>query len=688
MKNKFNKNGRVKIAQSKNMKTTKHIKFIFILTIILLFNSNVFSQIGRNTSALLGEVTTADDCSAEHQAFNDDIMMFGRIAVSTQAFEECVREKVTNLYRKCNGDPFYDSSIEDQIQKVIEISRSLNNVHIKCTGGSGNASSSIGEYGRLTDESFSWGGWFSGVYDQLGKRTCDLAAGERPDTDNCRWADYPWPYSQAAGIVWHEVMHQQGYTHGANDQINALVNCGYAGDATWNFQVNTMPYIIGNCISDIIGQSGNACNLNDCDGSNQLQTITHYNGTECKCVNDPAKKGIGILKLDNNQLTDESVKSVNDWIGGWRIGIEDNLVASGDFNGDNIDDYIVTSGWGIGILTYNGIIWKPIVVQPNGSGFGGWNFNSRDNKIVGVGDFNGDGKDDFVITSNWGIGILTVNGSTLSALMIKPKDNWFNQWRYDASVNRGKDIIQGIGDFDNDNKDEILITSSWGIGILELRDNSLYSIVAKPNGTRFGSWNFNSADNKIKGVGDFNGDGKDDFVITSGWGIGILTVTGSTLSTLMIKPKDTWFNQWRYDASVNRGKDKIQGIGDFDNDNRDEILITSSWGIGVLELRDSSLYSIVAKPNGTRFGNWNFNTVDNKVKGVGDFNGDGKDDFVITSDWGIGILTISGSSFSALNIKPNGTLCGSWILDKKDNIAQIDNFAAGRNSKILVQKKN
>ena len=78
-------------------------------------NTDPSEQIGRTTSALLGEVTFEDDCSPEHQAFNDSIMMFARIAVATDAFEECLREKVTDLYQKCNGDPFYNENVNVQI---------------------------------------------------------------------------------------------------------------------------------------------------------------------------------------------------------------------------------------------------------------------------------------------------------------------------------------------------------------------------------------------------------------------------------------------------------------------------------------------------------------------------------------------------------------------------------------------
>ena len=664
----------------KNCNQIYTILFMIILHLIA-FPTWSYSQDRSNTSKLFGKIYSADDCSPEHQAFNDKIMMFGRIAVSTVAFEECVTKKVTNLYRKCNGDPFYNENLNIQIQKVLDISRRLQNVHIKCTGGIGNASTGIEDYGELTDVAFSWSGWFQSAYKQIGKKVCNKNKGERPWIDDCRWADYPWPYSQAAGIAWHEIMHQNGYVHGANDQKNAIINCGYKGDPSWNFQKNTMPYIIEHCVNDIITQSGKNCNLDSCLGSNQLQMITSYNGTQCKCVNDPSKKGIGILKIENGGLIDEAIKPIDDWIGEWRLGIKNNLIAFGDFNGDNIDDFIVTSDWGIGLLTHDGNIWRPLAVKANGTGFGGWNFQSASDQIQGVGDFNKDGKDDFIVTSGWGISILTLDGnSSLNSLMIKPNGTDFGGWKFQSADNQ----IQGIGDFNNDGKDDFIVTSGWGIAILTLDGNNLNTLMIKPNGTGFGGWNFQSTNDQIQGVGDFNNDGRDDFIVTSGWGIAILTLDGNNLNSLMIKPNGTDFGSWKFQSADNQ----IQGIGDFNNDGKDDFVVTSGWGIGILELSGNILSALVVKPNGTEFGGWNFQSADNHIKGIGDFNGDGNDDLVISSDWGLGILTKSGNSLTDLDMKPYGKLFGSWVLENTDNVGLIGKFGSGSNSKLLIQKRN
>ncbi|MGA2827173.1 MAG: hypothetical protein ABSF03_13755, partial [Streptosporangiaceae bacterium] len=44
---------------------------------------------------------------------------------------------------------------------------------------------------------------------------------------------------------------------------------------------------------------------------------------------------------------------------------------------------------------------------------------------------------------------------------------------------------------------EILVTSPWGIGILALSGTTMVSPMLQPNGTRFGGWLLNTADNTM-----------------------------------------------------------------------------------------------------------------------------------------------------------------------------------------------
>ena len=50
---------------------------------------------------------------------------------------------------------------------------------------------------------------------------------------------------------------------------------------------------------------------------------------------------------------------------------------------------------------------------------------------------------------------------------------------------------------------------------------------------------------------------------------------------------------------------------DFDGDGRSELLVSSPWGVGLLEQAGSTMTAPVMAENGTRFGGWLLNTVDN-----------------------------------------------------------------------------
>ncbi len=326
---------------------------------------------------------------------------------------------------------------------------------------------------------------------------------------------------------------------------------------------------------------------------------------------------------------------------------------TGDFNGDGKDEFIVTSNWGIGILQWTGNSLRSIMMAPNDTWFGAWRWDTRKNAIKARGDFNGDGKADILVISDWGIGILTFRGGKLVSLVAKPNGTGFGTWNW----NSAEDRIHATGDFNGDGRADIVVSSPWGIGILTLRGGSLTTLVAQPGGTRIGAWNWNSARDRIHGTGDFNGDGKADLLVSSPWGIGILTFRSGALTSLVAQPSGTRFGAWNWNVR----QDRIRGVGDFNGDGMTDLVVTSPWGIGILTFRGGTLASLVAKPDGTRFGAWNWNVRQDRIRVVGDFNGDGKTDLAVTSPWGIGILTFRGGTLASLMAKPNGTRFGGWV---------------------------
>lgn len=344
---------------------------------------------------------------------------------------------------------------------------------------------------------------------------------------------------------------------------------------------------------------------------------------------------------------------------------------TGDFDGDGIAEILVTSPWGIGVLKQSGATMTPSMMQPNGTRFGGWLLNTADNVIGEIADYDGDGRDEVLITSPWGIGILKLSGGTFSAPMMQPNGTRFGGWL----LNTVDNYFGPAADYDGDGHAEILVTSPWGIGLLKQVATTMSPLMMQPNGTRFGGWLLNTADNDFGPAADFDGDRKAELFVSSPWGIGILKLAGATLSAPMMQPNGTRFGGWL----LNTGDNNFGNAADYDGDGRSEILVTSPWGIGILKQSGTTMSAPMMQPNGTRFGGWLLNTADNDFGPPADYDGDGIAEILVVSLWGIGILKQSGSTMSAPMMQPNGTRFGGWLLNTSDNrFGSVGKFGGGR----------
>ena len=377
-------------------------------------------------------------------------------------------------------------------------------------------------------------------------------------------------------------------------------------------------------------------------------------------------RDLGLISMVDGQFAEAAVLATGESVGGWHYGARNTFAGTGDFNGDGLADLILMSTWGIGILTYDGSSWQPLLVSPNGSWFGYWHFSSLDNAIQGIGDFNGDGKDDLLMTSTWGIGLLTLQGATLTHITMAPNGTRFGGWLYDSVLN----TIAGVGDIDGNGTDDIVITSDWGIGLLTCDHTGLTTLMLAPNGTRFGGWLYDAKQNTIERLGDFNGDGTADLLITSAWGIGLLTLQGATLTHITLAPNGTRFGGWLYDSALNT----IAGVGDIDGNGTDDIVITSDWGIGLLTFDQTALTTLVLAPNGASLGGWSYHAASTSIILLGDVDADGRDDLVLRNEETIGMLSWHGMTLVLQDVVPNGDIFGNWRGESGDMILGTGGF--------------
>jgi hypothetical protein len=316
------------------------------------------------------------------------------------------------------------------------------------------------------------------------------------------------------------------------------------------------------------------------------------------------------------------------------------IVAQADFNDDGLTDLLfehpatkALTVWMMNAITV--VSQATLTITPP---------RTATEVVAGVGDFNGDGKADILLidpgavasTGNLTARILFSNGSGTPTST--PVNASIPQ---SATANYGTHTgwhVAAIADFDNDGKADILwrfanqvanVSPAWSPGQTSLwymngatRVNvSSLPIALGPYQNTVGGANPTGL--QIAGMGDFNGDGYMDILLRNG-------NTGSTAIWLMrgVDPSTLMPIKMANDADIN-------GIGD-------------ARGSGYTVDGNGLIISAGAYTGSTTTGKWS-------VVGIGDFDGDGKDDVLWrylntghTYVWTMDGRTIIGGGFTSV----------------------------------------
>ena len=254
--------------------------------------------------------------------------------------------------------------------------------------------------------------------------------------------------------------------------------------------------------------------------------------------------------------------------------------------------------------------------------------------IVGTGDFNGDGRDDILWRNS--------NGQLSDWLGNANGGFTPNDANAATSVPTNWSVV-GVGDFNGDGRDDILWRntagqlSNWlGTATGGFTPNDANAFTTVPT-----NWH-------VAGVGDFNGDGRDDILWRNDAG-----------------QLSNWLGQANGGFTPNDANAfasaptswNIVGTGDFNGDGRDDILWRSTTG---------QLSNWLGQANGGFVGNDAnaFTTVPTSwtVVAVGDYNGDGRDDILWRntngqlSDW----LGNANGGFTANDANAATSVVTSW----------------------------
>ena len=253
------------------------------------------------------------------------------------------------------------------------------------------------------------------------------------------------------------------------------------------------------------------------------------------------------------------------------LSIKPSSKKNSDFNADGKNDIVVqnqAAGWA-GVWGMNGnavASWSGLVSTD------GTSASTSGAKIVGVGDFNGDGKNDIVLqnqAAGWA-GIWGMNGSTVTS------------WNGLPSTSGGN--IVGVGDFNGDGKNDLVIqnqAAGWA-GIWGMNGTAVtsWSGLVSTDGT-----SASTSGAKIVGVGDFNGDGKNDIVLqnqAAGWA-GIWGMNGSTVTSWIGLPSTSGGN--------------IVGVGDFNSDGKNDLVLQGAGWAGIWTMNGSSVTGWAGLPS-------------------------------------------------------------------------------------------
>jgi Ca2+-binding RTX toxin-like protein len=267
----------------------------------------------------------------------------------------------------------------------------------------------------------------------------------------------------------------------------------------------------------------------------------------------------------------------------------------GDVNGDGYDDFVV-SDWSNGqYLTNNqsntlyvafgnanGIL--PTVAQM-ASGVGGFKIvpNTAGDSGAGyfltkVGDINGDGLADIAFSNlynydgttraSYGTPTYVVYGSTslgVSVTTVNTSDLVNNTGGYRYSFANGEQVrsLTALGDINGDGFADFATSDAWvnlGTGTAHIR-------LGGTNGVSSGGWDITGTSGTfVAGVGDFNGDGLDDVLVSGPAGYDSNLVFGKTDSSNLAIPSSGAFNGIRFVpgspmAGISRGLGDVNGDG-------------------------------------------------------------------------------------------------------------------------------
>ncbi|MCP4655151.1 MAG: hypothetical protein GY856_07000 [bacterium] len=377
-----------------------------------------------------------------------------------------------------------------------------------------------------------------------------------------------------------------------------------------------------------------------------------------------------------------------------KLGHDFSHAMTGDFDGDGRDDLLIHNGGDLTIYrqapSRHGLEhwWTTNNLVPAATGGNTWQPAPNDRYYVG--DFNGDGRDD----------VLAFNGKDwirpYLAVLRAGEDGLLGAARYDGAIAgfwwMAPDDQHFIGDFDGDGADDFIVFngSNWTtpfLGLVSSNGGTLSGVVRYAGGLP--GWTMRSRDRFY--VGDFDADGKDDLYVWNGddW-------PGRYLG--MIRSSGTALDRIKLFANALPGWTAASGdqflVGDFDGDGGDDLYVWngSNWAHAFLLMLRSTgndlafVHRYDSSSSAVTTPGWALGRGDRFF--IADSDRDGKDDLLVYNpaiDWNTEYLGTLRSTGTELEGSWSADWVGGWDLGPADKILVADYQGSGSRSDLYLR---